>query len=432
MKKIFVLALALCLAVPALSYAGNATSRFDMNIGGTLKIDVGWADDDEGGTLNMASFPARDIRHSAHEKYGQQAWGAGETGLNFFVRGPDAWGAKTSAFIAGDFTGFWGASGYNTFDLVIAQINFDWPNTSLNIGQSPQIWGKLPTWSQQLAWGAMNLSDKGSTPAVMNAVVTQRFTKEWSAKFGISSPWSFTGNYNTLAATAGPPPDLLQDFSRSDYPVFQGGVTYSSGACGKVGPWQLTFATDGFWGKFKNIYTNANGRASDKNVDGWAAGFKFLVPIIPEKNGNKAGALYVDGDIYTQQNAGEYAAHDINAYDRTFFDLPRFVSGSTNPELAAPVITTWAAHAAYYFTDQLAFNAYFSHWTAHTSRFFQANNTGTGKTAYQYIANLGYDVNPAIRFVVQYDYTQVKYPRIPGESSKGTNANYRFAAYYFF
>jgi len=41
-------------------------------------------------------------------------------------------------------------------------------------------------------------------------------------------------------------------------------------------------------------------------------------------------------------------------------------------------------------------------------------------------------VNPAIRFVFQYDYQRAKYPADPGESSKGTNANYRFAAYYFF
>jgi len=302
MKKIFVLALALCLAVPALSYAGNATSRFDLNIGGTLKVDFGWSDDYAGpGTLQTGGLPARDVKNTSADKYGQQLWGAGESGLNFFVRGPDAWGAKTSAFIAGDFTGFWGASGYNTFDLVIAQINFDWANTSFSMGQGPQIWGKLPTWSQQLGWNEANYSDKGSTPAVMNAVVTQRFTKEWSAKFGISSPWAFTANYNTEGPKAGPPPNVVGgQLAQSDIPVFQGGVTYSSGACGKVGPWQLTFATDGWWGKFKQIYTNANGNVTDKDVDTWGAEFKFLVPIIPEKNGNKTGALYVDGDIVTR------------------------------------------------------------------------------------------------------------------------------------
>jgi len=425
MKKIFVLALALCLAVPALSYAGNATSRFDLNIGGTLKVDFGWSDDYAGpGTLQTGGLPARDVKNTSADKYGQQLWGAGESGLNFFVRGPDAWGAKTSAFIAGDFTGFWGASGYNTFDLVIAQINFDWANTSFSMGQGPQIWGKLPTWSQQLGWNEANYSDKGSTPAVMNAVVTQRFTKEWSAKFGISSPWAFTANYNTEGPKAGPPPNVVGgQLAQSDIPVFQGGVTYSSGACGKVGPWQLTFATDGWWGKFKQIYTNANGRVTDKDVDTWGAEFKFLVPIIPEKNGNKTGAFYVDGDIVTMQNGGEYANKSIGPYNRGTVTDPRF---------AVPVVTTWSAHAGYYFTDQLSVNGYYMYTKAHTSHDFQFAFHNTYESAYQYIASLAYDVNPAIRFIFQYDYQHAKYPANPGESSKGTNTNYRFAAYYFF
>ena len=36
--------LALFLAVPAISYAGSATSRWDLTIGGQIKFDVGWSD----------------------------------------------------------------------------------------------------------------------------------------------------------------------------------------------------------------------------------------------------------------------------------------------------------------------------------------------------------------------------------------------------
>ena len=44
MKKILVLFVAVMLALPAMSYAGSATSRWDLTIGGMVKFDVQWAD----------------------------------------------------------------------------------------------------------------------------------------------------------------------------------------------------------------------------------------------------------------------------------------------------------------------------------------------------------------------------------------------------
>jgi hypothetical protein len=44
MKKILVLFVAVMLALPAMSYAGSATSRWDLTIGGMVKFDVMWAD----------------------------------------------------------------------------------------------------------------------------------------------------------------------------------------------------------------------------------------------------------------------------------------------------------------------------------------------------------------------------------------------------
>ena len=148
MKKTLVIMLALFLAIPAISYAGSATSRWDLTIGGNIKFDVGWQDQ-SGADVETTCGPAgtADRNPSAgnttiYNKYGTQMWGAGETSLNFFVKGPDAWGAKTHAFILADFTGFWGAAqitsgppaAYNNFDLLIAEMAFDWANTTPAIG----------------------------------------------------------------------------------------------------------------------------------------------------------------------------------------------------------------------------------------------------------------------------------------------------------
>ena len=44
MKKILVIMAVLLLAIPAISYAGSATSRWDLTIGGDVQFDVGWSD----------------------------------------------------------------------------------------------------------------------------------------------------------------------------------------------------------------------------------------------------------------------------------------------------------------------------------------------------------------------------------------------------
>lgn len=430
MKKIFVVALALCLAVPAISYAGNATSRFDIIIGGNVKIDIGYSN--QGNTLLAAggSVQSRDGGGTVKEDYGSQLTGAGETGLNFLVRGPDAWGAKTSAFIGGDFVGLWGGTEYGSFDLVVAKINFDWANTSLSIGKGGQIWGKLPTWTNNLAWAGQNLATKGSAPNLIAVEMTQRFTKEFSAKFGVTGTHDAAKNH-----ISGVP----NDFAYTILPFFEGGLYYSSGACGKVGPWQLTFGLDGIWGKSKIIYRDVYGDNDDEDVRMWLAEFKFLVPIIPEKNGNKTGALYVDGNIVTGQNTqvvgGPYTGTWI-LYDRALGDAPvGNITGGTNPnpDFASPVYWGYTLHGAFYFTDQLSLNLYYGYaQTRGSNYFFTQNALSAHKWSKQYCAALLYDVNPAIRFTFQYDYTKTKWQSVPGLKSTGTVSNYRVAAYYFF
>lgn len=440
MKKICVLVLALCLAVPAISHAGNATSRFDINIGGNIKIDLGWSDQTNGTLQAGGTVASRDRRHpgvagpglTADKKYGVQLAGAGETGLNFLVRGPDALGAKTSAFISGDFIGFWGGSTYNTFDLVVASINLDWANTSFTLNQGGQVWGKLPTWSNQIAWAGQNLGNKGAAPNLINAIVTQRFGKEWNVKFGISSDFAMNGTNNFPVNTTSGIAN-----QRSEWPYVQAAINYSSGACGKVGPWQLTFGVAGVYGRQKEVFTtgpNNTGRFDDESVDSWVADFKFLVPIIPEKNGNKAGALYVDGAFATEQNAATIGGPITGGSP---LSLKYNRGTATDPEYASPHIYGWSAHAAYFIADPLSIHAFYGYGRVLASNETRFVRTGPGTNFFdstqQYAISMLYDVNAAIRVGIQYDRTRTKFPTAnPGFAKHGTNSNYRFAAYYFF
>ena len=56
MKKFVVLFVAVMLALPAMSYAGSASSRWDLTIGGMVKVDIAYADQAQ----NQDLTPRRD------------------------------------------------------------------------------------------------------------------------------------------------------------------------------------------------------------------------------------------------------------------------------------------------------------------------------------------------------------------------------------
>ena len=48
MKKVLIVVVALLLALPAASFAGSATSRWDLTIGGFVKVDAGYTSQADG------------------------------------------------------------------------------------------------------------------------------------------------------------------------------------------------------------------------------------------------------------------------------------------------------------------------------------------------------------------------------------------------
>jgi len=416
MKKTLVIMLALFLAIPAISYAGSATSRWDLTIGGNIKFDVGWSD--QSGAMsgndmwtgqNADRNPASGNR-TLYDKYGTQLWGAGETGLNFFVKGPDAWGAKTHAFISGDFTGFWGSAtnginfpnGYNNFDLVIADMGFDWANTSLDFGVGGSFWGEPMTFTLSNAWNQFGIGGKGAAPVAPQITIVQRFAKGWSAGFGIMSPEN-TINQQTSPAGVSPTPNaqLLGNAFRTPLPLFEGKFGYSSDSCGKVGPWQLDVEVDGFWSQIRRIYgpTFTSKDMNEYNVD-----LKVIVPIIPEHNGNKAGAFYADGEIFYGAGGGDPGQWDANAGGTSWLTYYNNYRADPGDFSAAPIWGVYG-HAQFYFTDQVSVNGwYVAAWSnpsdamKFSSAALNANGGEGAITSEQnYALNLMYDVNPAVR-----------------------------------
>ena len=443
MKKTLVIMLALFLAIPAISYAGSATSRWDLTIGGSIKFDVGWADQSGGTGSDMwaAGDPNRNPaagNTQLYDKYGTQLWGAGESGLNFFVKGPDAWGAHTHAFIAADWTGLWGSyqggppANYNMLDLAIAEIGFDWDNTTIDMGTGASWWGMPMTFTNSNAFNDLGFGIKGAAPITPQITIVERFTKQFSAGFGVMTNWNSVNQLQTPAGTGGlgPAAESSNDY-RNTLPAFEGKISYSSDSCGKVGPWQLLAELDGFYGQQTEIY-GAN--LSHKEVDQWFVDFKMLLPIIPEKNGNKASALYADAELYWSTGMGGGGNWMANAGPPWLTDI---YQRATPGDYHAAGMWGAVAHGQYYFTDAVSINVFYEWAQVNSSNAlnnsFYYGPTGAINRGYQWTANLLYDVNPAIRFTLQWDYTDVHYvPPLPNYKSDGTQNVYKFSAQYFF
>jgi len=464
MKKILVLFVAVMLALPAMSYAGSATSRWDLTIGGMVKFDVMWADQSLNPEITFAERKS-DTLDSSRDKYNALTWASGETRLNFLIKGPDTWGAKTSAFIEADFrrasvlgmasttTGTadtYGpnTSSYGTFGLRHAFMKFDWPTFSLVMGSTWTLPGALPCFC------LMSVNELG--PFNKSYFIPQVYgvwqaTKEFSVSFGMIAPYDPIKGISGTPAT-GIAPD---DFSRSQWPMFFTEFLYKTDACGKIGPWMLQFGLGGFYGREEPIVPGSSGAATsryvagsppsaaaytsatgydDDTVDMWMATFKTYIPIIPEKApGKMGGSLGLAMSMFTSQNARTLVPpppmiHSLQSYNRPT------AAAAGSADFHAPVYTGGWTQLAYYFTDTVWSGFYYGQGQLALSQARKGTTAPSGvERLQQYIVNLVYDPNPAIRLGLEYGYITTHYARnVTGLQNEGNVNRVSFGAQYFF
>jgi len=446
MKKLFIIMLALFLAVPAVSFAGSVTSRYDVTIGGYVKFDMGYNSKGAGADYNTAPIAGRSGNQVQNDQYGNFFAASGETNLNFLIKGPDGWGAKTSAYVEGDFFGGWAVANYGLFTLRHAWMKLDWGNTKITIGQQWQGFGLVPTYGGSLL-GFTSLSNMMKGCRQPQIVINTQLNKNWAYMVGIMSPTT------TLGTEVGAIPtgmNRVNQYSRSQLPFAEGEITWTSDACGKIGPWQMLFGLGGYYGSVKQSQgyfdTLGNVKFADDTSPSWAAIFKGFIPIIPEKKGNKTGALSLSGAAMMGQN---WSWMNPGPTTATFSNVDYFTgAGSNGLRSASPTVWGGWAQITYFFTDKLFVNGYYSMLTANLSdtyrqKFTAANNAAgllTGpKNNQMFAANIMYDVNPAMRVGFEWSniYTRAasiaNYTGAVGNyDTKNSINSFRIGAYYFF
>ncbi|HOG39789.1 MAG TPA: hypothetical protein PLL87_05060, partial [Syntrophorhabdaceae bacterium] len=77
MKKFLVVMLALFLAIPAITYAGSVTSKYDVTIGGYVKFDLGWSNQNNGPDYITASRESIRGNQNRLDEYGNTYMYAG-------------------------------------------------------------------------------------------------------------------------------------------------------------------------------------------------------------------------------------------------------------------------------------------------------------------------------------------------------------------
>jgi hypothetical protein len=424
MKKVLIVVCALLLALPAVSFAGSATSRWDLTIGGFVKVDAGYTNQAAGPSPSGLEqyFPDRNNSNgnqNASNKAGSFGMATGQTTLNFLVKGPDTWGAKTTAFVQGNFVGQTNNNGTNTgtrtgtFTLSHAYMDFTWASTKLTVGQNWQLWGFQPSYT---FLGLYDLLMAGRGNTVPQISITQNFTKSFYASFGIQEPYNFkdqnggsanlglANNFQTgtgINTTAGAGTNTRVT---SQMPDFAAEIGFKSDACGRIGPNIMQFAVGGFWGQdtLINIDPTSSARTTynSQHLNRWGAAFKGFVPIIPEKNLNKAGALSVSGSVFSGQNLANWFLGARNIISLIPYDRP-----GANADYAVPVTTGGWAQVSYYFTDKVYTNGLFGYNRNYESAIYKEIYPNQINQWQQWIINVIYDVNPAVRFGVEYSYT---------------------------
>lgn len=478
MKKVLILFVAVMLALPAMSYAGSADSRWDLTIGGMVKLDVQWANQ----TVNpLTTFAERASGTwvSSRDSNNSLSWGAGESRLNFLVKGPDTWGAKTSAFIEGDFARQAVYSqdaatrseveAYGSFGLRHAFMKFDWPTFSIVAGQTWSVPGVMPCFCL-LTTSDFGVFNKGYFVPEIYGV--WQATKTFSITGGVMAPYDPTKGQGGTATNG----IALDQASYSSIPDIFAELLYKTDSCGKIGPWMLQFGLGGIWGQEKDLAPTSPGGLTpsapsnfgqffDKagydssNVQSWMVTFKTYIPIIPEKApGKLAHSLGFAGAGFTGQNVRTLFppapwGGGMTSYNRAYNSAyignqynGSFTSGyQGQSDFHAPVTSGGWGQLFFYWTDTLWSGFYYGQAVIRKSAASSTSaglqngfatvpvTSGANGTSVSYVTlgdlsalsnapgttidrqtnwvvNLIYDPNPAIRLGIEYSHIMSHYP----------------------
>jgi hypothetical protein len=196
----------------------------------------------------------------------------------------------------------------------------------------------------------------------------------------------------------------------------------------------MLFSVGGFYGRERKERggTVANPVYNDEDVDSWLIEAKAVIPIIPEKKENKKNALLIALSGFTAQNPDSHL-------NTPLLGAVSYWRGGTW-DASAPVVSGGFGHIQYYLTNNVYLNGFYGYYKQNWSKTNQRGDrdlvpTNRVNENQHIIANIMYDVNPALR--VGFEYANIYTKWTSGSyrgfyDNHGTNHQFRVGAFYFF
>jgi hypothetical protein len=377
--------------------AGTVLSRFDVDLGGYVKLDYIHQD----AALGPLSGPVP-ADGSSKAGQNQSLFTARQSRLHLKVTGPEFMGAKTKAFVEGDFYGPGGTNESPNFRMRHAYGALLWKDTQVLFGQYWDIFG--PAVASTLDFRSGAFTGAPNNPRVPQLRVTHNvhFDDNNSLRliFGAQNP---VENFNTDSSG-----DMVNLAGQAMWVSKNLGVS--------PGYWGIPMQplTAGFFGLYGKEKVEDN-----DYLDIYGYGFYAHVPLLKSKDG-KSRAMTLT--LETQA----YVAAGLNVQGATAASTV----GVTPNKDAAKGYGVFGQFI-FYPTEPLGITVGYGR-----RNILDSSDYSDAAEVYNesYFGNVAYDLNHAVRVAAEYQRLNTKYLAIPAGATddKGTANRFMVSAMYFF
>jgi hypothetical protein len=415
--------------------ANPVTSKFNLSIGGFVKLDYAYNSVNLGNSGSLAPGSGAIPKTSSQQGQADQSiFTARQSRLWFKVAGPTFLGAKTNALIEADFYGDPSAAAESPqMRMRLAYGSLDWTNTQVLFGQYWDTFGPMVMstvdFRQAASFGTPN------NPRVPQIRLTQKvnFNDDNGLKFALSlqdpnqdgnnnqaATTGTAGTGNTTSAVASPAAATSANVGMAVNVAGQ--AMFVSKALG-VAPgfygMSMNSLTAGVFGLFGSQKVTSATNPT-KHVDSYGYGFYTFVPVLRSVDGkSRAMTLSLEAQVYMAENMAFNTA-----------TAAAFVGPAANYDAAKGY--GLGAQLIFYPIQDLGITAGYGRRNAYNYSNYRLNENFQKYDSIVF-ANVAYDLNAAVRVAAEYENLDTQYGiNSPGTSGTGTANIARLAAYYFF
>ncbi len=373
------------------AFAGTVMSKFDVSVGGYVKLDY----INQNADLGPLSEPVP-AEGTLKARQNQSLFTARQSRIHLKVTGPDFMNAKTSALIEGDFYGPGGSNDSGDFRMRLAYGELSWDNTSLIFGQDWDIFG--PGLVSTLDFRTGEYTGAPNNPRVPQIRLTHNFhfneANSLQLMIGVQNP---VQNFKTEAPESSG--DMVNVAAR---------VMFTSKNFGSSpGYWGIHLEpfTAGVFG----LYGKEKIEGNSDRVDVYGYGFYTHVPLMSSDDGkSRAMTLTFEGQAYIGaglQKQGATAAQTVG----------------TTPNVDAAKGYGAFGQFIFYPTQPLGITAGYGR-----RNIIDGSSYSDAAEKYNeaYYANVTYDLNSAVRVGAEYERLNTSYLAVPtGATGHAGHAN---------